>query len=150
MEVFDGYYPHTRDERIAGHEFNATHTHEEIAQKYGIRYFKPHKISSLLAYLVASFYPVYFMWSMYRSWGLENTYYEAVQIMQAEGVHVDVEDDELFLDVWLGLGHKIRQSPNDFFTTWKPAVKKGGAKTKWFIPFEHKDVSEFRHLLSKN
>ncbi len=150
MEIWDPYYPHTREERIAGREAIYTQTYDELADRYGLRAQTPFKISSVMGFILTAFYPVYIIWSFYRTWGLEHCYGDMVAIMEAEGTVVKIEDDELFLDNWMGTCQRMFYYQHDFLIGWKPPVKEGGAETSWKIPFEPKDVSEFKHLLSKN
>jgi hypothetical protein len=150
LEFWSGYYPFSRNDRIANYSVIYEMSDEELAQRYGLRILLPGKMAALGGFLLQCLYPCAVLWGCYRAWGNENSYHDFVAIMEAEGVVIKIEDDDLFLDSWQGFHFRVQNMNNDPQGMWRPPIKQGGAQTSWKLPFEPKDLSEIKHHLSKN
>ncbi|EPY26706.1 hypothetical protein AGDE_11133 [Angomonas deanei] len=149
-EIFDPKYPFTREESIRMTEESWDSTMDEMASRYGMRLNMATKPTFWMAWMLMVFYGWYTLWGCYRGMGVEPGWSHFKNIVLNQPNVPTIEEDDIYLDQWARPEMREKFSRVERFWNWKPLVKRDGAKTSWAVPFEHKDVSEWKHMTSKN
>lgn len=147
-EIFNPKYPFTREESIRMTEESYESTMDEMARRYGMRLNYSSKPTFWMAWALTVFYAWQTMWGCYRASGPEPNWTMFRNVVEAQPNCPTMEEDDIYLDVWMRPEGRERHVRYDKFYQWKPLSKRNGAKTTWPIPFEHRDVSEWKHMVS--
>jgi hypothetical protein len=147
-EIFNPKYPYTREESIRVTEEVWESTQDEMAQRYGIKCNYTTKPTYWMAWLMMVLYCWQTLWGCYRAMGTEPTWNVYRSIVESQPNCPTIEDDDIYLDVWMRPESRERYIRYDKFYQWRPLVKREGAKTQWGIPLERLDVSEWVHMIS--
>lgn len=147
-EVFNPKFPYTREESIRCTEESFESTQDEMAQRYGMKLNYSTKPTYWMAWCVMTFYCWQTLWCAYRAMGSEPGWPVFRGIVEAQPNCPTLEEDDIYVDVWLRPESKERYVRYDKFVQWKPLVNRNGAHTSWSIPLERRDPSEWRHMVS--
>jgi hypothetical protein len=148
-EIFDPIFPYTREECIRMSDERWDYSTEELAQKYGLRIQPPYKFNFWMAWMTSFWYIYYEIWSGYRATGNHPTWPQWRMGVMADERCPTIHPDEIYLDQWMHPPHRQRWGKShDLFWMWKPVVATN-VVNPWAVEFRRRDVSEFKHMLSK-
>lgn len=147
-EMFDPRYPFTREECVRATEEPFENTMDEMASRYGMRLGYSPKPAFWLAWFLFFFHTYWSIWCLYRSAGGEPHWPHFRHIVAAHPRCPTIEDADNYVDLWQMPFSRENHAGFDTFWQWKPLVDRNGCKSSYTIPFEHRDPSEWSHMIT--